>query len=204
MKTFLRVLEEQRWDDHRFYHHSRINQSLHLVSAMSFVCSYVLLFKWPVAAAMLGWLVAMVTRQAGHFFFEPKGYDEVNQATHVYKEAVKVGYNLQRKIILLALWALIPIVLVLRPDFFGAVDPHMDSSGFLRNLSFLWIALGMGAVVFRTVHLFFLKDVTSGLAWFTKILTDPFHDIKLYYKSPMYLMRGELIDPMNSVSSRGL
>ena len=31
--------------------------------------------------------------------------------------------------------------------------------------------------------------------WVTKILTDPFHDIKLYYKAPLYLLRGELIDP---------
>ena len=29
----------------------------------------------------------------------------------------------------------------------------------------------------------------------TKILTDPFHDIKLYYKAPLALLRGELIDP---------
>ena len=33
----------------------------------------------------------------------------------------------------------------------------------------------------------------------TKIVTDPFHDIKLYYKAPLYLMRGELIDPMRHV-----
>jgi hypothetical protein len=30
----------------------------------------------------------------------------------------------------------------------------------------------------------------------TKILTDPFHDIKLYYKAPLYLLRGELVDEM--------
>jgi hypothetical protein len=30
----------------------------------------------------------------------------------------------------------------------------------------------------------------------TKIVTDPLHDVKLYYKAPLYLMRGELIDPM--------
>ena len=36
MKGFFDALAEQRWDDHRFYHHSRINQSLHLVSACSF------------------------------------------------------------------------------------------------------------------------------------------------------------------------
>ena len=37
MNGFLEALREQRWDDHRYYHHSRINQSLHLLSAMSFV-----------------------------------------------------------------------------------------------------------------------------------------------------------------------
>jgi hypothetical protein len=33
----------------------------------------------------------------------------------------------------------------------------------------------------------------------TKILTDPFHDIKLYHKAPLYLLRGERIDPMQHV-----
>jgi hypothetical protein len=196
MSEFLRTLEEQRWDDHRYYHHSRINQSLHLLSAVSFLCAYVLLFTWPVAAALVGWLVAMVSRQIGHFFFEPTGYDEVNRATHEYKEAVKVGYNLRRKVVLLTLWALSPLALVADPAFLGLVNPHNDLAGFLRNLSMVWIGLGIGAVLFRTVHLFFLKDVKSGLAWFTKILTDPFHDIKLYYKAPLYVMRGELLDPI--------
>ena len=47
----------------------------------------------------------------------------------------------------------------------------------------------------RTIQLFFIRDVQTGLVWATKILTDPFHDIKLYYKAPLYLLRGELIDP---------
>jgi hypothetical protein len=46
------------------------------------------------------------------------------------------------------------------------------------------------------VHLFFLRDVQTGLVWLTKILTDPFNDFKLYCKSPLYLLRGELMDPM--------
>ena len=37
MHDFLEALRIQRWDDHRYYHHSRINQSLHLVSALSFL-----------------------------------------------------------------------------------------------------------------------------------------------------------------------
>jgi len=124
--TFMQALATQRWDDHRYYHHSRINQSLHLVSALTFLTAYVMVFVNPLVAVMLGWLVAMPTRQAGHFFFEPKGYDEANQATHEYKEDVKVGYNLHRKV----------------------------------------------------------------------VLTDPFHDVLLYGKSPLYLLRGERFDPI--------
>jgi hypothetical protein len=196
MSGFLKTLEEQRWDDHRYYHHSRINQSLHLLSAISFLCCYALLFSSPVAAALIGWLVAMTSRQIGHFFFEPKGYDQANQATHEYKEAVKVGYNLRRKVVLLTLWALSPLALVADPSLFGLLDAHTGPADFVGNVAVLWLWLGIGAVLFRTVHLFFLKDVKSGLAWFAKILTDPFHDIKLYYKSPLYVLRGELIDPI--------
>ena len=32
MKSFSEELAEQRWDDHRFYHQSRINQTLHFSS----------------------------------------------------------------------------------------------------------------------------------------------------------------------------
>ena len=55
--------------------------------------------------------------------------------------------------------------------------------------------IGIGGVMFRTVQLFVIKDVQTGLVWATKILTDPFHDIKLYHKAPLALLRGELIDP---------
>jgi hypothetical protein len=35
----------------------------------------------------------------------------------------------------------------------------------------------------------------------TKILTDPFHDVKLYATAPIYLLRGQLIDPMGHVEA---
>ena len=54
--SFREQLRTQRWDDHRYYHHSRINQSLHFVSAFSFLVGYALLFVDPVAAALVGWL----------------------------------------------------------------------------------------------------------------------------------------------------
>ncbi|MDO8903638.1 hypothetical protein [Hydrogenophaga sp.] len=195
MKDFLRTLEVQRWDDHRYYHHSRINQTLHLISAISFVVAYALLWTDPVLAALIAWLVSMTSRQAGHFFFEPKGYDVVNQATHEHKEEIKVGYNLRRKVVLMALWAGTPLLVWLAPSVFGLFEPPADAEAFIRQVGTLWLALGVGGLLFRTVHLFFLQDVQTGLVWMTKILTDPFHDIKLYHKAPLYLLRGQLIDP---------
>jgi hypothetical protein len=41
MQSFLAELRTQRWDDHRYYHHSRINQSLHFLSAISFIVAYI-------------------------------------------------------------------------------------------------------------------------------------------------------------------
>jgi hypothetical protein len=195
MAGFLETLRIQRWDDHRYYHHSRINQSLHFVSALSFLFSYVMLFKDPAVSALAGWLVAMTTRQTGHFFFEPKGYDEVNDASHEYKEEIKVGYNLQRKVVLLTIWALSPLSLYFSPTFFGLFSPAANKTELVRQVGMIWLGLGVGGVLFRTVQLFLIKDVQTGLVWATKILTDPFHDIKLYHKAPLALLRGELIDP---------
>jgi hypothetical protein len=204
MRSFWAELRTQRWDDHRYYHHSRINQSLHFLSAVSFIVAYAMMFKDPVIAALIGWLVAMVSRQSGHFFFEPKGYDEVNGATHEHKEHIKVGYNLRRKVILHLVWALAPVVLWLEPTFFGLFQPHTGGEQFVRNVGEIWLIVGIGALVFRTVQLFFLKDVQTGLVWLTKIITDPFNDAKIYCKAPLYLMRGELIDPMGETAGRGV
>lgn len=197
MTEFFKQLQIQRWDDHRYYHHSRINQTLHLISAISFVCAYALLFIDPAMAALLAWLVSMTTRQAGHFFFEPRGYDHVNQATHEHKEDIKVGYNLKRKIVLLSIWVAAPVALLISPTLFGLIDAEAGNTalmGFAHNTGLLWLALGAGGLIFRTIHLFFLKDVMSGLVWMAKILTDPFHDIYLYHKAPLALLRGEMIE----------
>lgn len=194
--TFLEELHRQRWDDHRYYHHNRVNQLLHLLSASCFVASYYLIFVDPVAAVMVGWLLAMVLRQVGHFFFEPKTYDAVNAVSHEYKESVKVGYNLRRKVILLSIWIAVPIVLWLMPDFFGLLGDQQIDRGLVYNTAILWLVTGIGAVVFRTVHLFYLMGFQSGLVWAIKIITDPFHDIKIYHRAPLHILRGNLYDDM--------
>ncbi len=69
------------------------------------------------------------------------------------------------------------------------------AADFIGDLSLLWLGVGAGALLFRTVQLFFIRDLQTGLVWFTKILTDPFNDVRTYWKAPYYLARGQLIDP---------
>ena len=200
MNGFLEELRIQRWDDHRYYHHSRINQSLHFVSACAFVAAYAMLFTSPATAAVIGWLVSMVARQSGHFFFEPLCYDEVNQASQEYKEAVKVGYNLKRKVVLMAAWVLSPFVLLADPTLGGIFWAATTPSQLIENVGLIWLFVGVVGLLFRTFHLFYLRNVKTGLVWMTKILTDPFNDILLYHKAPLRLLRGELIDPMHGMA----
>ena len=203
--SFMEELRRQRWDDHRYYHHSRINQSLHFLSSISFLFSYAILLVSPHIAAIVGWIIAMWSRQIGHFFFEPKDYDVVNQATHEHKEEIKVGYNLRRKVVLMGLWAVSPIVLWFYPSMFGLFkQPHTSFASYTENLAVVWLILAVGGLLFRTIHLFFIRDVRTGLVWCTKILTDPFNDFRMYRKAPIYLLKGELIDPMHHVDEEEL
>ncbi len=202
MTTFLQALATQRWDDHRYYHHSRINQSLHLLSAVSFVIAYGLLFFDPALAALLAWCVSMTSRQAGHFFFEPRTYDHVNDVSDEHKEDIKLGYNIRRKIVLMAAWVLIPLGLWFEPSLFGQILPATSVSGFVHDVGIAWLALGVAGLSIRVLQLWLQKDLMTGLVWATKILTDPFHDIWLYHRAPLHLLRGELIDPMQHVLHR--
>ncbi|MGQ9724081.1 MAG: hypothetical protein ACUVVU_01735 [Tepidimonas sp.] len=194
MERFLQTLRQQRWDDHRYYHQSRINQTLHLISAISFLVAYVWVFFDPAVASLIGWGVAMVSRQSGHFFFEPKGYDVRNGCTHEYKESIKVGYNLRRKVVLLAVWAAVPVVLWWDPSFFGWLTPHENGWGFWRNVGWLWLWLGAAAMAARVLQLAWRGDGFDGVVWVIKILTDPLHDIALYHRAPLFLLGGERLD----------
>ena len=199
VNRFFQELQTQRWDDHRYYHHSRINQSLHLLSALSFVTAYALLLVDPAWSALLAWTVSMTSRQAGHFFFEPRGYDTVNQATDEHKEAIKIGYNIRRKVVLMAIWAFVPALLWFEPSVFGQIAPANDLIEFAHDVGIAWLALGVAGLLFRVLQLWAQQNLWTGLVWGAKIITDPFHDVMLYYKAPLALLRGELIDPMEHV-----
>jgi hypothetical protein len=193
--TILETLRQQRWDDHRYYHHSRINQFLHLISALSFMVAYVYLFIDPVISAYVAWLISMTTRQAGHFFFEPKDYDTYNQATQDYKEEIKVGYNLKRKRILIACWLAVPLLAFFDAETMNLLVPAQDTETFFNRVGMGWLWLGVAAVLFRMAQLTLKANFNTALVWCIKILTDPFHDAAIYRKSPLYLMQGQMIDP---------
>jgi len=196
--SFAEELKQQRWDDHRFYHQSRVNQSFHLLSALCFLVTYALLPFNPVAASLFGWFVAMWPRQIGHFFFEPRGFDRVNNVTFSHKEEVKVGYNLRRKVLLFVAWLSVPAALWFSPTFWGAFSPS-DGYSFLDRLALMWLVLSFAALFLRTLWLCATQTVQTGLVWFTKILTDPFHDVKMYHTAPIWLLRGQWLDPMEHV-----
>ena len=94
----------------------------------------------------------------------------------------------------MSIWALSPLPLYFDPTLLGIFTPHATTGEFIRHVAIVWLVIGLGGLVYRTVQLFVIKDVQTGLVWATKILTDPFHDIMLYWKSPLYLLRGELLD----------
>jgi len=197
MKDFFAKVETLRWDDHRYYHQCRINQTLHLVSAISFLLAYGMLLHSPAAAGLIGWLVGMVTRQSGHIFFEPRGHDRIHGVDDDFKESIKVGYNMRRKGVLIGIWLGVPLCLLASRDLFGLIVPQAGLEGFLHDLGLLWLALGGAGLLFRTVHLFFLRSPAWGLAWAVKILTDPFHNVAIYWRSPIALMHGQRYDPLD-------
>lgn len=183
-------------DDHRYYHQCRINQTLHLISAISFLVAYGLVFVDPAAAGLIGWLVGMVTRQSGHIFFEPRGFDRIHNVSYDHKESIKVGFNMRRKAVLISIWLSLPVVLLLSPSLFGLIHPAVGVQGYFHDLGLMWLSLGAAGLLFRTVHLFFLRGPVWGLAWFTKILLDPFHNVAIYWRSPLALLRGQRLDPL--------
>lgn len=198
MREFRKKIEQLQRDDHRYYHQCRINQTLHLISAFSFLATYALLFVDPALAGLTGWLVGMVTRQSGHIFFEPRGHDRVHDVSYEYKESIKVGYNMRRKGVLIGVWLALPLLLYVSPSLFGLIQPAGDFRGYVHDVGLLWLALGAGGVLFRTLHLFFLRGPVWGLAWAAKILLDPFHNIAIYWKSPWILLRGQRYDPLGA------
>jgi hypothetical protein len=96
--------------------------------------------------------------------------------------------------VLMSLWAAVPVGLLLSPTLFGTLEAPDGIVAYLRHVGIGWLILGVGAIVFRSVQLFFIRDLETGLVWATKIMTDPFSDFRLYKSAPKRLIKGERMD----------
>jgi hypothetical protein len=114
---------------------------------------------------------------------------------HKVFDCEKVGFNLQRKVLLFAAWISVPLLLLLNPALWGVFSRFAGYS-FFDRLGILWLILGLGGLFLRTIWLCATRSVQTGVVWFTKILTDPFHDVKIYHMAPVWLLKGQWLDPM--------
>lgn len=185
-KNFSDELEEQRMDDHKFYHQSKWNQTFHFFSALCFLFSEIWIFIDPILAAYISW-ASMIPRQAGHFFFEPKGFDHIHNLSHEYKESIKVGYNLFRKRLLLSsVFLIAPIVTFIYSE---------SMKEMYINYGVLMLLISLFAILSRVLYLSFYHSPRTAAIWAFKIITDPINDIKLYWYSPIELMKGIKYEP---------
>jgi hypothetical protein len=194
--NFCQEMQQQRWDDLRFYHQSYINQSLHLLSAIGFLISYALVFYDFTIALFFGWFVAMAPRQIGHFVFEPHDYDKVNQIEDDKKEAIKVGFNLHKKVWLISFWVAATATAYFSPTLLGLVPEYTTQRELLDHLAYAWAAVAVGGFLFRGIQLMFTHSFTTGFVWMIKIITEPLHNLPVYYKAPYYMLKGKKLDPM--------
>ena len=162
------------------HHQSRINQSLHC-QCVSFLAAYVLGVHQPAWPRCWPGGVSMTTRQAGHFFFEPRGFDHVNNVTDEYKEEIKVGYNIQRKIVLMARVGGPARGAVITPSLFGTIQPP-TCAAMSRTSAWRGSVWAVGLLL-RVVQLWLTRSLMEGVAWATKIITDPSMTLCFYRKS---------------------
>ena len=146
-----------------------------------------LLFTDPVPAALIGWLVAMTSRQVGHFFFEPKGYDDVNQATHEYKEDDQGRLQPAPQGRAACDLGAVAAAAVSRSRRCSALfEPHTTIDRVRPSTSARSGSRSASAACCSAPCTCSSSGTCRpGLVWVTKILTDPFHDIKLYYRAPL-------------------
>ena len=87
-------------------------------------------------------------------------------------------------------------MLLVDPTLFGVFPAHRAAGEFIRSHGADLAGRRSWRLAFRTIQLFLIKNVHTGLVRIAKIVWTRCHDIKLYHRAPLYLQRGRWIDPM--------
>lgn len=189
-QRMVREIQLQLQQDHDLYHHSLVNQSLHFFSGCQNIVAYILFFSGHFVSAVSLGLVSWFIRQSGHFFFESKEYDEINQMTFEEKEAEKVGANLHRKLLMIGGLAAFLTLFFVTPDklvTFAQMCGYAAEGPFSALIFFSFLVF-IFTWVSRSVWLMFNRSLMTGVCWFIKILYDPINDLVRYHDSPLKLM----------------
>jgi hypothetical protein len=70
-------------------------------------------------------------------------------------------------------WALSPVLLYLSPSLGGLIEPATDFAGYVSDVGYGWLALGVAGVLLRVLQLTLQQSLFIGVIWATKIITDP-------------------------------
>ncbi|MFZ4715616.1 MAG: hypothetical protein ACOYL6_17975 [Bacteriovoracaceae bacterium] len=191
MKVIVEEIKFQLKQDHDYYHHSLLNQSLHFLSGILNLVAICLIVMGSldkgVALFMFSWLM----RQLGHFFLESKDFDYKLNKTFQQKEDEKVGANLERKRMMIAGLILATLGFVFNPDLLIKLANSLGHStqDAFAALMFFCLIVFVAMWVLRTLWLIVFHSPLRGISWFLKIMYDPINDIYLYGKSPLKLMQ---------------
>lgn len=191
MNAFIKEIQFQLQQDHDYYHNSLMNQSLHLFSGCLNITSMIILVSASFDQAMLLFLFSWTVRQSGHFFFEPKDFDEKANKTFEQKEEEKIGANLERKRFMIGGLVLSLIGFLLLPDKLMAIANTFgyQTQEAFNALMFCSFSVFIASWVLRALWLITFHGPLRGLSWFFKILYDPINDIVLYKGSPIKLLK---------------
>ena len=138
MRDFMAMLRTQRFDDYRYYHQSRINQTLHLIGAIIFLGCYALLFG-DAACGRTGRLARDVNPPDRSLLLRAQRLRRPQQRHQRIQGNIKIGYNQRRKIVLLIIWGMAPVTLFFFPTLFGIFSPPAGRFDFIRHAGAVWL-----------------------------------------------------------------
>ena len=92
----------------------------------------------------------MTSRQTGHFFFEPRDYD-YRQSGDGCVQGSGQGWldTIRRKIVLMTIWMLSPLILLADPTMFGpTLSAPRTWMQFARHVGYLWLVVGVSGLLY--------------------------------------------------------